>query len=198
MSAPAVLCLASASPRRHELLTQIGVPHLIAPAVIDEAALALEPPNDYVVRMARAKAAAVAGSARAQGLPVLAADTCVVLGERMFGKPRDATEALAMLAELAAVTHRVLSAVALASAGALRVRLSESAVRFRPIALAERHAYCATAEPYDKAGGYAIQGRAAVFVEAIRGSYSGIVGLPLYETAALLSEAGLSYWQGAP
>jgi septum formation protein len=189
-----VLCLASASPRRRELLTQIGVPHRVVPAAIDETALPLEPPHDYVLRVARAKAEAVAGSAAARGLPVLAADTSVVAGGRVFGKPAGPEEALAMLETLSGATHMVLSAVVLAAGGTLRSRIAESRVRFRPIGPEELRAYCATLEPYDKAGGYAIQGLAAVFVAEIRGSYSGVMGLPLCETAELLRDAGIPYW----
>jgi len=194
MSAPPVLCLASASPRRRELLTQIGVPHSVVPAAIDETARPFEPPHDYVLRVARAKAEAVAGSAAARGLPVLAADTSVVAGGRIFAKPAGPEEALAMLESLSGATHRVLSAVVLAAGGTLRSRTAESLVRFRAIGAEERRAYCATLEPYDKAGGYAIQGLGAVFVAEIRGSYSGVMGLPLCETAELLRNAGIPYW----
>jgi septum formation protein len=194
MPTPPVLCLASASPRRRELLTQIGVPHRVVPSAIDETALPLEPPHDYVLRVARAKAEAVAGSAAARGLPVLAADTSVVAGGRVFAKPAGPEEARAMLETLSGATHVVLSAVVLAAGGTLRSRIAESQVRFRPIGAEELHAYCATREPYDKAGGYAIQGLAAVFVAEIRGSYSGVMGLPLCETAELLRDAGIPYW----
>jgi septum formation protein len=189
-----VLCLASASPRRRELLSQIGVPHRVVPAAIDEAVRPFELPHDYVLRVARSKAEAVAGSAAASGLPVLAADTSVVVGGRVYAKPTGPAEAFAMLESLAGATHVVLSAVVLAARGTLRTRTVESQVRFRPIATEELRAYCATAEPYDKAGGYAIQGLAAVFVAEIRGSYSGVMGLPLCETAELLRDAGIPYW----
>jgi len=194
MPTPPVLCLASASPRRRELLTQIGVPHRVVPATIDESAKPAEPPLDYVLRVARAKAAQVVGSAAAGGLPVLAADTTVILDGRILGKPASPEDALAMLDSLSGKTHVVLSALALASAAGLRTEVSRSEVRFRRIAIEERRAYCATAEPYDKAGGYGIQGLAAVFIEELRGSYSGVMGLPLHETAQLLRDAGIGYW----
>jgi septum formation protein len=203
MLAPPVLCLASASPRRRELLAQIGVPHLVLPAAIDESVLPGEEPRDYVLRIACAKARQVAEHAHdadhadhadAGGLPVLAADTSVVVGTQLLGKPRAFEDAMQMLEMLSDATHTVLSAVALAARGAVATRLCESQVRFRRIELEERRAYCATTEPFDKAGGYAIQGLAAVFVEWIRGSYSGVMGLPLYETAQLLRAAGIPYW----
>ena len=131
--------------------------------------------------------------ARVDGSLILAADTAVVVGTRVLGKPRDAWDAAAMLRCLAGREHRVLSGVALIGPGPVeRSAVSESRVRMRPIAEAEIAAYWATGEPVDKAGGYAIQGRAAVFVEALSGSYSGVMGLPLFETAALLAAAGLA------
>jgi septum formation protein len=192
--AAAVLCLASASPRRRELLWQIGVPHLVVPAAIDEEVHAGELAEEYVLRVARAKARRVAADGAALGLPVLGADTSVIAGARILGKPRDAAEAEAMLASLSGSSHIVLSAVALAHGGAITTRLSESTVRFRATSAAERRAYCRTGEPYDKAGGYAIQGFAAVFVEQLSGSFSGVMGLPLCETAELLRTAGIPYW----
>jgi septum formation protein len=189
-----VICLASASPRRSELLAQLGVPHLVVAAHIDEGEQPREPPEDYVQRMAREKAARVwADEVARRGLPVLAADTSVVLGERILGKPHERAAALAMLEALAGREHRVLSAVALASTQGLSLRLSESTVRLRAISAAERERYWASGEPQDKAGGYAIQGRAAIFVTRLCGSYSGVVGLPLYETAELLREAGIAF-----
>jgi septum formation protein len=193
-SAPAVLCLASASPRRRELLAQIGVPHRVVAAAIDERQQDGESPREYVLRVARAKAECVVAGGAARGLPVLAADTSVVAGGRLFGKPAVTDEALAMLEALSDATHLVLTAVALVAAGRLMTRLSQSEVHFRATSAAERRAYCATREPFDKAGGYAIQGFAAVFIDSIRGSYSGVMGLPLYETAELLRIAGIPYW----
>jgi septum formation protein len=181
-----LLILASASPRRAALLEQIGVAFRVESVEIDETPLAGEAPRDYVQRLALAKARAVPSPA---GLPVLGADTAVVLDERILQKPRDGEEAIAMLADLSGRSHRVLTAVALV-AEREAVRLSETAVFFRAIAPAEARAYWASGEPRDKAGGYAIQGRGAVFVSRLEGSYSGVVGLPLYETAQLLAGCG--------
>jgi septum formation protein len=187
--------LASASPRRSELLRQIGVPFEVRPADIEEEQFAAEAPDAYVVRLAAAKAVAVwAALGEAEGRPVLAADTAVVLDGEVLGKPRDAAEGAKMLERLSGRTHRVLTAVALRAGTLVETRLSASEVRFRATTAAERLAYCATSEPFDKAGGYGIQGHAAVFVEELRGSYSGVVGLPLFETAALVARAGLGFW----
>jgi septum formation protein len=189
-----VLVLASASPRRRELLAQIGVPHVVAPAHVDEAGLPGEPPAEYALRVARAKALAVwCGS----GPPVLGADTTVVLAGELFGKPRDRAHGLAMLEALSGRTHEVLTAVVLAGPAGTRERLSVSRVRLRATTAAERAAYWDTGEPRDKAGAYAIQGLGAVFIESLEGSYSGVMGLPLYETALLLAAAGVPCWRGA-
>jgi septum formation protein len=185
--------LASASPRRSELLRQIGVPFTVRAAALDEQRLTGEPAEAYVVRLATAKAEAV-WAAVADAQPVLGADTAVVLDGAVLGKPADTAEAVAMLERLSGRAHRVLTAVALRYGGGLATRLSESEVRFRATTAAERLAYCATGEPFDKAGGYGIQGHAAVFVENVAGSYSGVVGLPLFETAALLARCGLPAW----
>ncbi|HEX4388510.1 MAG TPA: Maf family protein [Steroidobacteraceae bacterium] len=193
-AAAAVLCLASVSPRRSELLRQIGVPHLAAAPNIDERVLPGEPAADYVRRMARAKADAV--RAHTLALPVLAADTIVVLEEEICGKPGSEEEGVAMLARLSGRTHRVLTAVALAASGAPALRLSVSEVHMRAISAAEARAYWHTGEPHDKAGGYAVQGRGAVFIEHLAGSYSGVMGLPLFETAQLLRAAGIPCWLG--
>jgi septum formation protein len=192
MSTARQLCLASASPRRRALLEQIGVTYRVQPAQVDESREADERPDAYVLRVAQAKALAVL--ARADGLPVLAADTAVVLEPRVFGKPRDRADGLAMLEALAGRTHTVLTAVALATRARVRTALSTSSVRLRPISRAEREAYWESGEPCDKAGSYAIQGRGAVFVEHLEGSYSGVMGLPLYETAALLIAEALPVW----
>jgi septum formation protein len=184
--------LASASPRRHELLTQIGVPHVVTVPHVDETPLSGERPHDYVQRIARSKAEAV--WSKDQSLPVLSADTTVVLNGTMFGKPADRAEAMDMLARLSGRTHDVLTAVALAHAGGVFLRMSVSEVRFRTLSLEECGEYWETGEPRDKAGGYAIQGLAAVFIESMTGSYSGVMGLPLFETAAMLREAGLDSW----
>jgi len=189
-----VVCLASVSPRRRELLTQIGVPHIIIAADIDETTHPGELPRDYVTRMARQKALTVRDRG-ATALPVLAADTTVVLDDVIYGKPRDRADGIAMLQCLAGRTHEVLTAVAVATAGEVALRLSTSAVRFRDLTLEECRAYWETGEPRDKAGSYGVQGHAGVFIESLRGSYSGVMGLPLFETAELLRAAGIPYWR---
>ena len=190
------LVLASASPRRSELLTQIGVPHRVLSADIDERSLPGESAEACVQRLARLKALAVQSLLQAElaAPAVLAADTVVLLGHELMGKPRDRSHALAMLMRLSDRTHSVLSAVALAHDGQLRCALSRSEVRFRRLQPAECEAYWDSGEPRDKAGAYAIQGLAAVFVQQLSGSYSGVMGLPLAETAALLSQAGIALW----
>lgn len=190
-----VICLASSSPRRRELLSQIGVPHVVAGADIDESVLPDETPRAYVIRLAREKALAIRRTG--QQLPVLAADTTVVVDSRVFGKPRDRTDAIEMLGTLAGRAHEVLTAIALASSQGVSERLSSSTVRFRAISPEECAAYWDTGEPRDKAGGYAIQGLGAVFVESLSGSYSAVMGLPLFETGELLQAAGIAYWSGA-
>ena len=190
----ALLCLASISPRRHELLTQLGVPHSVRAADIDESLHRGEAPRRYVARMARAKAHAIA--ARGEPLPVLAADTTVVLDGEIFAKPADRAQGLAMLGRLSGRRHLVLTAVALAWGGVTRLRLSASTVTFRVIAPSEAAAYWETGEPRDKAGGYGIQGYGAAFIRHIRGSHSGVMGLPLKQTADLMRAAGVPYWLG--
>ncbi|HEX5459319.1 MAG TPA: Maf family protein [Steroidobacteraceae bacterium] len=194
-TADAVICLASMSPRRRELLAQIGVPHKIVAADVDEAFLPGESPADYVARLARLKAATV--RQRGEPLPVLAADTTVVVEGSVHGKPADRADGLAMLAALSGRTHQVLTAVALATGKDVTLRVNCTSVRFRDLGRAEMEAYWATGEPRDKAGGYAIQGYGAVFVAALSGSYSGVMGLPLLETAELLRAAGIRCWAGA-
>jgi len=190
--------LASASPRRSELLRQIGVPFEVRPADIPETQAAGESADALVLRLAVAKADAVWRRVPAdERRPVLAADTAVVLDERVLGKPADEAEAEAMLAALSGRTHRVLTAVALRCGDAAETLLSSSEVRFRATTREERAAYCRSGEPLDKAGGYGIQGRAAMFVEYLAGSYSGVVGLPLFETAALLARCGVALWAPA-
>jgi septum formation protein len=191
-SQPARLCLASASPRRRALLEQLGVPYVCAVPDIDEAVLPGEPAADYVVRMARAKAHTAPPHGAA--LPVLAADTAVLIDQQICGKPADAEQAIAMLLQLSGRSHQVLTAVALSVAGEITHRLSRSEVRFRHLSLAEAVAYWNTGEPRDKAGAYAVQGHGAVFIEHLSGSYSGVMGLPLFETAELLAAAGVPYW----
>jgi septum formation protein len=195
--------LASRSPRRRELLGHIGVKfHLLlfrnrpgAAPDVDEEPLAGEDPRAYVMRVARAKAAAGWKRMLERNLPrapVLAADTTVALGGRIFGKPASRQEAEAMLAELSGQRHEVLTAVVLQYEDQVESALSASEVQFRALAPEEIRDYVATGESDDKAGAYAIQGRAALFVSEIRGSQSGIVGLPLYETAQLLQRMGAS------
>jgi septum formation protein len=192
MSSSPVLRLASASPRRRELLAQIGVAHAVAVADVDESARDGEAVSAYVERVARAKAEAI--WARGCDLPVLGADTTVVLDEMSLGKPRDRTQGLSMLEALAGREHRVLTAVALVTAAGTRCLTSASTVRMRPSTAQERERYWETGEPRDKAGGYAIQGLGAVFIESLQGSYSGVMGLPLFETARLLAAAGVPCW----
>jgi septum formation protein len=187
-----LVCLASVSPRRRELLAQIGVPYRVVGADIDESVRSGEAPRDYVLRMARQKALTV--RERGETLPVLAADTTVVLDNTLFGKPRDRDDGLAMLGRLSGRTHEVLTAVALANSRDVTLRLSVSTVRFRGLSPEECAAYWETGEPRDKAGGYAVQGAAAVFIESLSGSYSGVMGLPLFETGELLRAAGVPYW----
>ncbi len=188
--------LASASPRRSELLRQIGVRFTVRAAAVVEEQLRDERPEAYVARLAAAKAETV-WAAVGDSAPVLGADTAVVLDGRVLGKPGTVSEAATMLERLSGRTHRVLTAVELRHAAGLDTRLSESEVRFRATTADERLAYCRTGEPFDKAGGYGIQGHAAVFVEELRGSYSGVVGLPLNETAALLIRCGIDFWLSA-
>jgi len=190
-----VLCLASVSPRRRELLSQIGVPHTVVGAHIDEAVHPAESAADYVIRLAREKALSVRSGG--QALPVLAADTTVVVDGVVFGKPRDRSHGIEMLGTLSGRDHQVLTAVALADTRGVQDRLSESTVRFRILSSGECAAYWETGEPRDKAGGYAIQGKGAVFIESLSGSYSGVMGLPLFETAELLRAAGIPYWRSA-
>jgi septum formation protein len=194
MTTSPLLLLASASPRRSALLTQIGVAHEIVPTTVDESVRPGEPPEALVLRLARAKA--VAGAVG--GRPALGADTVVALGEHLFGKPRDAADAAAILGALSGRAHRVCSGVALAHGGRVATRLSETVVHFRALTRAEIDDYWASGEPQDKAGAYAVQGRAAVFIARIEGSYSGVMGLPVFETAELLAEAGLLPAAGAP
>lgn len=187
-----VLCLGSVSPRRRELLGQIGVRFIVVAPDIDEMVRPGETPRDYVTRLAQEKALAIRQGG--QALPVLAADTTVVVDGEIFGKPRDEAEAIHMLGILSGRTHEVLTAIALANARGVSTRLNSSTVRFRIISVEERRAYWQTGEPRDKAGAYGIQGFGAVFTEALTGSHSGVMGLPLFETAELLREAGISYW----
>jgi septum formation protein len=200
--------LASGSPRRRELLQQIGISFRVVAVAVDETALPGEAPTAYVARLAVAKADAgwkgspgttgtpgTAGGPSTAGavhIPVLAADTAVILDGKILGKPADRDDGENMLRQLSGRTHEVLTAIALRTADGLYSRISRSEVTFRRIAAAEAQAYWETGEPRDKAGAYAIQGRAAIFIADLRGSYSGVMGLPLFETAELLSQAGLA------
>ena len=189
--------LASGSPRRRELLQQIGVSFRVVGTVVDEAVRLAETAPAYVLRLAGAKADAGWERSRdATDVPVLAADTAVVLDGKILGKPADRQDGEGMLRQLSGRTHEVLTAVALRTAIGLQSRISRSEVTFRSIAADEAQAYWETGEPSDKAGAYAIQGRAAIFIADLRGSYSGVMGLPLFETAELLREAGVMRWQG--
>ena len=201
MTPEPLLYLASRSPRRTELLRQLDIPFetlLLREASgrdrdVREGALDGEPPAHYVERMARTKAGV--GWQRMfnrmlPAHPVLGADTEVVLGNSVFGKPRDAADAADMLKRLAGRTHEVLTAVAVRWQDRTEVEISVSKVTMRKLADDEIARYVATGEPVDKAGGYAIQGRAAAFITRLDGSYSGVMGLPLAETAALLAGAG--------
>jgi len=193
--------LASRSPRRRELLAQIGVRFQVlmfrdrpdTDAELDESPLAGEAPRVYVERVARAKAQAGWKRLEQRNLPraaVLSADTTVAIGERILGKPANRDEAAAMLGELSGRRHEVLTAVALKDEAQLECALSVSAVDFRPLSAEDIRQYIATGECDDKAGAYAIQGRAAQFVASLQGSFSGVMGLPLFETAQLLERAG--------
>ncbi len=189
---PVQLILASASPRRHELLRQLGVSYRIKVSDVDESVLPGEDPADYVRRVAQDKAQAVAGRDES-GLPVLGADTTVVIEGRILGKPGDAAEAAEMLRLLSGQVHKVYSAVVLVEdAGTIRSLLSVTEVRFAQLEEDWIEAYVATGEPMDKAGAYGVQGCAAHRISEIRGSYSGVMGLPLFETMEILHAAGFS------
>lgn len=186
------LILASASPRRRELLQQLGVDYHCEPADIDESRLSGELPSDYVLRMACEKAQVVAGRYPPGTAAVLAADTSVVLDDDVLGKPADHFDGLGMLARLSGRTHSVLTGVCLCTlAGESLAEVVETRVSFVQLTREQCEAYLATDEPWDKAGGYAIQGLAGAFVSGIEGSYSNVVGLPLTQTWQLLSGQGI-------
>jgi len=198
---PGFVYLASQSPRRRELLDQIGVRHKPLLAGADEDVEALEATRDgetpeaYVERVTLAKLRAATRRLRARGLapaPILCADTTVAIGTRILGKPLDGADATRMLALLSGRSHRVISAVAVAARGRTRLAASVSRVRFAAISPARIARYVASGEPFGKAGAYAIQSGAAAWIEKIEGSYTGIMGLPLHETAALLEWAGVA------
>jgi septum formation protein len=184
------LHLASASPRRSELLRQLGLSFDIKPVHIDETPRDGEMPVAYVQRLAREKAHAAWEMLESPDAPVLAADTAVVLDGLILGKPTDAADAARMLRALSGRRHEVLTAIALLDAAREELAVSRTGVSFRSLRPAEIAGYWRTGEPAGKAGGYAIQGLGAVFVDEIHGSYSGVVGLPLFETAQLLARFG--------
>ena len=193
-----MMYLASASPRRKALLQQIGVQFEVFPVSVDETPLSRESALDYVQRLARLKA--VTGRDRIDSLklspaPVLGSDTIGVLGDQILVKPADKTEAISMLMAMAGRSHQVITAVALATGSEVFEVYASTDVYFRAISEQEASDYWDTGEPQDKAGGYGIQGLGAVFVERIVGSYSAVVGLPLFETAQLIKQANLSLWQ---
>jgi septum formation protein len=180
--------LASASPRRSQLLQQIDIPHEVRPVAIDETPRPGEAPAAYVLRLAEAKALALWDSVSpSRRLPVLAADTTVAFEGAILGKPADLGEARAMLSGLSGRTHEVHTAIAVLHEGGMATRVSTSEVSFRDLSVAEIDWYWGTGEPADKAGGYAVQGKAAIFIRHIAGSYSGVMGLPIYETWELLA-----------
>ncbi len=191
------IILASASPRRKELLDQMldqtGIRYSVFPVDIDETPLLNEAPMAYVQRLAAEKSAVCVARLNTD-LPVLAADTAVVLGDLIMGKPKDQADALAMLAQLSGQSHLVYSAVSLRGrTHDLAVSITE--VTFRRLTQQEMLAYWYSGEPVDKAGSYAIQGKGGLFVESIKGSFSGVVGLPLFETAELLSRQGIDLFK---
>lgn len=197
----AALYLNSESPRRQALLGQLGVAFVTISAAIDETWNGIETPACYVERLALEKAqAGWRAIAQRDPLPVLGADTAVVLEGAILGKPGDRSDAVNMLAELSGRHHDIYTAVALVEppGASHRSRVNVTRVTLRAIAAWEREAYVATGEPFGKAGAYAIQGLAAAFIERIEGSYSGVMGLPLYETAELLRAAGIEIFAAAP
>jgi septum formation protein len=189
-----VLRLASASPRRRQLLELIGVPHVVTPADIDETRHANEAGPAYVARLAGEKAAAI--RRHHLDLPVLAADTTVDVGGEILEKPISEADAMRMLGLLSGREHLVHTGLCAVSGKAPTVLVSSTEVRFRRICASEMRAYWASGEPQGKAGAYAIQGLGAVFVEKVSGSYTGVMGLPLFETANLLAAHGVPVWNG--
>lgn len=190
--------LASQSPRRREILQQLGLECIVLPSDIDESVQAGEPPDAYVLRLARAKAETCRRTLRREGwtsLPIVAADTTVCIDDVILGKPVSEQEACDMLRLLSGRRHQVHTAVAVATAGGVATALSSTDVEMAELTDAEIRAYIASGEPFDKAGGYGIQGKAGIFVRSIKGSYSGVMGLPVYETAQLLKHAGIELFK---
>ncbi len=187
------LILASASPRRKELLDQINVRYQVYPVDLDESPLLNEKPLAYVQRLAAEKSAACVAALKTK-LPVLAADTSVILGDMIMGKPQTQADAVAMLSQLSGKTHQVYSAISLRGREHSQA-VSITEVTFRRLTEREIISYWDTGEPIDKAGSYAIQGIGGIFVESIVGSFSGVVGLPLFETAELLSKQGIEFFK---
>ncbi len=192
-----LLILASASPRREKLLRQLGVNFVSEPQDIIEEKRIDESPEKFVKRMAEEKASSAFGKRKEKDIVVVASDTIVVCDKRVLGKPKDKSDGIKMLLTLSNKTHRVLSAVTVANTLRYKSTVSETSVSFREISEIEAEYYWDSGEPEGKAGGYAIQGCGAVFVQSINGSYSGVMGLPLFQTAQLLSEFGIHSWQSA-
>jgi septum formation protein len=190
-----VLRLASASPRRRQLLDLIGVPHIVTPADVDETPMHGEAGAAYVTRLARDKALAI--HRRHPDLPVLAADTTVHVDGTILEKPLSQADCIRMLSLLSGRRHQVYTGVCVISAAPPAVICSETEVEFRALSHDEMRAYWASGEPQGKAGAYAIQGLGAVFVANIAGSYTGVMGLPLFETAKVLRQHGVPVWNGA-
>lgn len=186
MNTPQRLSLASTSPRRREILETLGIDFDVVPVEVDESRIAGESAETMVLRLARAKAEAASRDA-----VVLAADTMVVLGDQVLGKPVDADDAVAMLLSLSGRVHTVMTGVAVRSASGTEAVLSSTQVHFREIRRDEAYRYWQSGEPADKAGAYGIQGLGGMFVTRIDGSYSGVMGLPVYETVELLKSAGI-------
>jgi len=188
----AELVLASSSPRRKELLEQLGVSFKVQAVEVDESALLNEAPLDYVLRVAKLKAEALRFES---ALPVLAADTAGELEGRLLIKPESREDAINMLEAMSGTTHKVMTAVVLCTAERCEYKVVSSEVTFRQLCREQIVTYCDTGEPFDKAGAYGIQGYGGALVERINGSYSAIVGLPLAETALLLERFGVAYWK---
>lgn len=183
------IVLASGSPRRLELLDQIGVTCTVIPADIDETAFAHEPADSYVLRLAEEKSAAV--YRQVAQIPVLAADTCISLNGKILGKPKDIGESILMLGELSGAEHEVFTGVCVRSQYGVFTTLCKTYVRVRKLSRKQIEVYCGSGEPLGKAGSYAIQGLGAILVEKLNGSYSNVVGLPLFETSQLLEKSGV-------